>query len=213
MHPLPWQPTRATYNREEIRHLRENANVTLLIPVPWFVWIKEVLINGHRAEGNSCIFPFFYVPKVLSFLHPFFMLLSVIISVKPLILFAKANNVIASWAYSEGVCSAVLKKIFRFKLIIECLGSDVNALMKKPLHQIQMKWAFKAATAVTTKSFALAKVIKHYAPSITAEVVYNGVDFDIFSLRTKPVFQPPLHTWSLLALLFQQKVYLNLLKE
>ncbi|MBQ4829550.1 glycosyltransferase [Alteromonas sp. MMG017] len=191
LHPLPWQPTRATYNQEEIRHLRSHANITLLVPVPWFVWIKEVLVNGHRAEGNSCLFPFFYIPKVLSFLHPIFMLLSIIVCIKPLLLFAKADNVIASWAYSEGVCSAVLKKLFKFKLIIECLGSDVNALMKKPLHRIQMKWAFKTATSVTTKSYALAKVIKQHAPSITAEVVYNGVDFDTFFLRETSVFQQP----------------------
>ncbi|WOI38744.1 glycosyltransferase [Alteromonas sp. CI.11.F.A3] len=191
LHPLPWQPTRATYNREEIRHLGEYADITLLIPVPWFIWVKEVLINGYRSEANMCLFPFFYIPKVLSFLHPLFLVLSVFISIKPLFLFSKANNVIASWSYAEGVCAALLKKIFQFKLVIECLGSDVNALMKKPAHKAQMRWAFDVANAVTTKSHALAKVVVEHAPRVAPKVVYNGVDFDTFSLRSLPVFERP----------------------
>ncbi|AEF02278.1 group 1 family glycosyl transferase [Alteromonas naphthalenivorans] len=189
LHPLPWQSTRATYNREETRHLAEHANITLLIPVPWFTWIKEVLINGHRGEPNMCLFPFFYIPKVLSFLHPFFMLLSVALSIKPLYLFFRAKNVIASWAYAEGVCAAVLKRIFRFKLIIECLGSDVNVLINKPIHKTQMRWAFGISDTVTTKSYALAKEVNKHAPLAKLEVVYNGVDFDTFSLRSIPLFR------------------------
>ncbi|WP_269519032.1 glycosyltransferase [Alteromonas sp. BMJM2] len=189
LHPLPWQSTRATYNREETRHLDEHANITLLIPVPWFTWIKEVLINGHRGESNMYFFPFFYIPKALSFLHPFFMLASVIVCVKPLLLFAKAQNVIASWAYAEGVCASILKRFFRFRLIIECLGSDVNALMNKPLHRAQMRWAFQAANYVSTKSVALAEVVKRHAPLVEPVVIYNGVDFESFPLRTTSPFQ------------------------
>lgn len=188
LHPLPWQPTRATYNFEEIRYLKKHADINVLIPVPWFTWLKQVVVNGHRSPEGFCLFPFFYIPKVLSSLHPLFLLLSMLICIKPFVMLARSENVVASWAYAEAVVAAVGKKLFKYKLVIECLGSDVNVLMQKPLHRFQMKWAFRKATAVTTKSKALAEEVQKHMPHILPAVVYNGVDFDVFTLRDSVPF-------------------------
>ncbi len=188
LHPLPWQETRATYNLEETKHLSEHYDIKKLIPVPWFIWLKQVLVNGYRTDKNTCLFPFFYVPKVMSSLHPLFLGISIVISVKPLLWILSANRVIASWAYAEGVCAAFFKGLVGNKLIIESLGSDINALMTKPLHKRQMKWAFKKATIVTGKSQALVTAIHSHTSRVNAEVVYNGVDFESFTLRSSPVF-------------------------
>ena len=183
LHPLPWEPTRAVYNFEETKYLAKHAEITKLIPVPWFIWFKQMVLKGHKSPDGMLLFPFFYIPKLFTSLHPLFMLLSVIICVKPFWLFYKSQYVIASWAYAEGVAAALLKKLFKFRLVIECLGSDVNALMPKTLHNKQMKWAFSHSDYVTTKSKALAKTVVDFVPSITPEVVYNGVDFDVFKQR------------------------------
>jgi len=188
LHPLPWQETRATYNLEETKHLSEHYDIKKLIPVPWFIWLKQVLVNGYRTDKNTCLFPFFYVPKVMTSLHPLFLGISIVISVKPLLWILSANRVIASWAYAEGVCAAFFKGLVGNKLIIESLGSDINALMTKPLHKRQMKWAFKKATFVTGKSQALVTAIHSHTSRVNAEVVYNGVDFESFTLRSSPVF-------------------------
>ncbi|WP_339349234.1 glycosyltransferase [uncultured Alteromonas sp.] len=188
LHPLPWQETRATYNLEETKHLSEHYDIKKLIPVPWFIWLKQVLVNGYRTDKNTCLFPFFYVPKVMTSLHPLFLGVSIVISVKPLLWILRANRVIASWAYAEGVCAAFFKGLVGNKLIIESLGSDINALMTKPLHKRQMKWAFKKATFVTGKSQALVTAIHSHTSRVNAEVVYNGVDFESFTLRSSPVF-------------------------
>ncbi|VEL97881.1 glycosyltransferase involved in cell wall biosynthesis [Alteromonas sp. 76-1] len=188
LHPLPWQETRATYNLEETKHLSEHYDIKKLIPVPWFIWLKQVLVNGYRTDKNTCLFPFFYVPKVMTSLHPLFLGISIVISVKPLLWILRANRVIASWAYAEGVCAAFFKGLVGNKLIIESLGSDINALMTKPLHKRQMKWAFKKATFVTGKSQALVTAIHSHTSRVNAEVVYNGVDFESFTLRSSPVF-------------------------
>ncbi|WP_218395982.1 glycosyltransferase [Alteromonas lipotrueae] len=188
LHPLPWQETRATYNLEETKHLSEHYDIKKLIPVPWFTWLKQVLVNGYRTDKNTCLFPFFYVPKVMTSLHPLFLGISIVISVKPLLWILSANRVIASWAYAEGVCAAFFKGLVGNKLIIESLGSDINALMTKPLHKRQMKWAFKKATFVTGKSQALVTAIHSHTSRVNAEVVYNGVDFESFTLRSSPVF-------------------------
>jgi glycosyltransferase involved in cell wall biosynthesis len=188
LHPLPWQETRATYNLEETKHLSEHYDIKKIIPVPWFIWLKQVLVNGYRTDKNTCLFPFFYVPKVMTSLHPLFLGISIVISVKPLLWILRANRVIASWAYAEGVCAAFFKGLVGNKLIIESLGSDINALMTKPLHKRQMKWAFKKATFVTGKSQALVTAIHSHTSRVNAEVVYNGVDFESFTLRSSPVF-------------------------
>ncbi|ANB24388.1 glycosyltransferase [Alteromonas stellipolaris] len=189
LHPLPWQETRATYNLEETKHLSEHYNIKKLIPVPWFTWLKQVLVKGYRADKDTCLFPFFYVPKLMTSLHPLFLGISMVISVKPLLWMLSAKRVIASWAYAEGVCAAFFKGFVGNKLIIESLGSDINALMTKPLHKRQMKWAFKKASFVTGKSQALVTAIKSHISQVKTEVVYNGVDFDSFTLRTSPVFE------------------------
>ncbi|WP_370243559.1 glycosyltransferase [Alteromonas abrolhosensis] len=189
LHPLPWQPTRATYNGEETKYLSEHYEIKKLIPVPWFVWLKKVVLEKHRVPDNTCIFPFLYVPKVLTSLHPLMMIISIIVSLKPLLWLIRANRVIASWSYAEGVTAAFFKKISKGKLIIETLGSDVNALMEKPFHRAQMRWAFNNADVVTGKSIALVKAIANHAPKTNTSVVYNGVDFNTFSLRPRPIFQ------------------------
>lgn len=189
LHPLPWQGTRATYNSEETKYLSKHYEIKKLIPVPWFTWLKQVVFSGYRSPENTCIFPFFYIPGTLTSLHPTMMVFSMIISIKPIIWIIKANRVVASWAYAEGVAAAFLKRKSKAKLLIETLGSDVNALMQMPLHRRQMLWAFRTATAVSSKSRALAKEIKNHSPQISPEVIYNGVDFESFSLRQRPLQQ------------------------
>ena len=132
LHPLPWQETRATYNLEETKHLSEHYDIKKLIPVPWFTWLKQVLVKGYRTDKNTCLFPFFYVPKVMTSLHPLFLGISVIISVKPLLWILSANRVIASWAYAEGVCAAFFKGFVGNKLVIESLGSDIESFTLRP---------------------------------------------------------------------------------
>ena len=126
LHPLPWQPTRATYNYEEIRNLKAHANVRVLMPVPWFTWFKQVVLKGHRSPEGFCLFPFFYVPKILTSFHPLFLLISLIISVKPLIWLAKSENVIASWAYAEAVVAAFGKALFKYKLVNDYVRTKIE---------------------------------------------------------------------------------------
>ena len=140
---------------------------------------KQILFFSH-------LFPFFYVPGIGRSLHPLFMLLSIIISIKPLIWFAKHKYVLTSWAYPEGVTAAILKKIFGFKLTIDCLGSDVNVHSLCPRRKKQLAFAFRYATTVATKSKALANKVLEIAPSAKVKTIYNGVNFERFSVEKKP---------------------------
>lgn len=186
LYPLPWEPTRAQYNYQQTSFLENDAEISYLIPVAFVTWFKEVLFKGqHSKKNNVCYFPYFYLPGFAHFLHPFFMLFSIIVCIKPLLWFARHNNVLASWAFQEGVAAAILKKIFKFKLTIDCLGSDVNVHGADPKRKKLLSWAFSKADTVATKSKALAKKVHALAPKANAITIYNGVDFDKFTPAPK----------------------------
>jgi glycosyltransferase involved in cell wall biosynthesis len=185
--PLPWEPTRGQFNLQQTAHMEESADISYLIPVPIFTWLKQVVLGRkYYDKKNYCLFPFFYIPGVGRSLHPLFMLLSIIVSVKPLFWFAKHKYVLASWAYPEGVTAAILKRIFSFQLTIDCLGSDVNVHSLCPKRRKQLSFAFNRATTVATKSKALAKRVLEIAPKANVQTIYNGVNFEKFSVAEKP---------------------------
>lgn len=185
--PLPWEETRGQFNLQQTAFMEESAEISYLIPIPIFTWLKQVILKRQTyLKKNYCLFPFFYIPKIGRSFHPLFMLLSVIVSVKPLFWFAKHKYVLASWAYPEGVTAAILKKIFGFQLTIDCLGSDVNVHSLCPKRKKQLSYAFNQATTVTTKSNALAKQVLKIASNANVTTIYNGVDFARFSVAEKP---------------------------
>jgi glycosyltransferase involved in cell wall biosynthesis len=186
--PLPWEPTRGQFNLQQTSHMEEHANISYLIPVPFFTWFKQVVLKRkYYDKSNYCLFPFFYIPKIGRSLHPLFMLLSMLISIKPLFWFAKHKYVLASWAYPEGVTAAILQKIFGFKLTIDCLGSDVNVHSLCPKRKKQLAFAFKEATTVATKSKALAREVLKIASESNVKTIYNGVNFERFNVAEKPI--------------------------
>lgn len=186
--PLPWEPTRGQFNLQQTSHMEKDANISYLIPVPFFTWLKQVVLKRkYYDKNNYCLFPFFYLPGIGRSLHPLFMLLSMLISIKPLFWFAKHKYVLASWAYPEGVTAAILKKIFGFQLTIDCLGSDVNVHSLCPKRKKQLAFAFKEATTVATKSKALAAKVLEITPEANVKTIYNGVNFERFNVAEKPV--------------------------
>jgi glycosyltransferase involved in cell wall biosynthesis len=185
--PLPWEPTRGQFNLQQTSHMEESAYISYLIPVPIFTWLKQVVLGRkYYDKKNYCLFPFFYIPGVGRSLHPLFMLLSIIVSVKPLFWFAKHKYVLASWAYPEGVTAVILKRIFGFQLTIDCLGSDVNVHSLCPKRKKQLTFAFNRATTVATKSKALAEKVLEISPQANVQTIYNGVNFEKFNVAKKP---------------------------
>lgn len=191
LYPLPWEPTRGQFNYQQTLSLEKDADISYLIPVAFATWFKQVLFkNQFSKKSNCCYFPYFYPPGFAYSLHPLFMLLSIIVSIKPLIWFAKHPNVIASWAYQEGVAASMLKRLFNFKLTIDCLGSDVNVHSEHPKRASQLRRAFHRADTVATKSKALANIVSEIAPNANVVTIYNGVNFERFKVQEKPLNQP-----------------------
>lgn len=187
LYPLPWEPTRGQFNLQQTNHMEQEVDISYLIPVAFMVWLKHVLFKRqYYRQSNYCLFPFFYLPGIGRSLHPLLMLLSMIVSIKPILWFARHKYVLTSWAYPEGAMAAKLKKVFNFVLTIDCLGSDVNVHSQCPKRKKQLAYAFKQANTVTTKSKALAKLVLQIEPSANVKTIYNGVNFEKFTVTKKP---------------------------
>ena len=62
LYPLPWQPTRATFNFQQFSLLAEQLNVYILVPVAFPDWYK----HRHLIDKNNNrlkIVPYLYLPK------------------------------------------------------------------------------------------------------------------------------------------------------
>ena len=184
--PVPWDTTKAAFSYQLTQHMQKKVAIHYVIPVPVATWFSQVLLKRNSSKSaNVTLFPFFYIPKFARFTYPFSLFLSMCVCIVPLIKMLKAKHVIASWAYPDGVCAAIIQKLAGYQLTIECLGSDVNVHIESRMRRSQMLWAFKQAICVVTKSDALARLIKSKDSNIKTRTIYNGVNFERFKLSTK----------------------------
>ena len=60
--PLPWEPNRATFNRQQFAQLDDEFNKSIIVPVAFAEWFS------HRKEikqtENLRYVPYFYLPKI-----------------------------------------------------------------------------------------------------------------------------------------------------
>lgn len=183
LYPVTWDPNRAAFNYQQTQCMAEKVKVSYLVPVPFTEWFKHRILKRRKQPEGVTTFPYFYTPGTGRRLYPLFLFLSALICVVPLLKFAFAKQVLASWAYPDGVCAAWFQKIFRFKLVIQCHGSDINVHTEQAGRRKQMLSAFKRATCVVTKSQAMADVITQYDHTICTKAVYNGVNVNRFTLK------------------------------
>jgi glycosyltransferase involved in cell wall biosynthesis len=184
LYPLPWQPNKATFNFQQYQCLTEQHTVDFLVPVPWLEFFKNIgqLIGNHDYK-HVCYFPFFYIPGLFRGFNSFFLVFSIIISIVPILKLMKAKTVLASWAFPDGLACAWLKKLCKYRLYIQCLGSDVNVHSEYPFRKKLLRKSFDLADGVITVSKALQDKVEKISEKATVKTVYNGVNFDKF----KPV--------------------------
>lgn len=184
IYPLPWLPNKATFNFQQYSHLTDQHDVEFLVPVPWLDWLKHLFrLMGQHDYKHVCYFPFFYIPGIFRGLNSFFLVLSIIISVIPLFKLLRAKVVLASWAFPDGLACAWLKNICRYRLYIQCLGSDVNVHSENKFRRGLLKSAFKISDGVITVSKALQKKVIEISPTSNVKTIYNGVNFERFTPR------------------------------
>ena len=184
LYPLPWQPNRATFNKQQFELLKDNYNVSLLVPVAFPDWFK------HRKEitqsENIRYVPYFYMPKIGRRVYSLSMFLSLLVHSGIWLKKKKAHSILASWAFPEAVAASLLSKLFGARFFFKVHGSDINLHGKIPARAKQIVKASEHASGILSVSKALAnEMINMGIAKDKVNVIYNGVDHEKFGVSNE----------------------------
>ncbi len=183
LYPLPWEPNRATFNRQQFNQLDGDFNKSVLVPIAfseWFSHKKEI-----KQTENLRYVPYFYLPKVGRRFYSVFMFLSILLHSGWWLFKKKPKTIFASWAFPEAVAASWLSKLFGSRFFFKVHGSDINLHGKIPARAKQIVKASEHASGILSVSQALAEqMITMGIKKNKIEVIYNGVDHQLFGQKT-----------------------------
>ncbi len=184
LYPLPWQPNRAMFNKQQFDYLSEKYDVYILVPVAFFDYFK----NWTQIKNNNNLryFPYFYIPKMGRRFYSWFMFLSIMLSSYKWVKSKDIKFILASWAYPEGVAVQKTAKFFNLPFFLKVHGSDINLYGNIPSRAKQIVSAAQASEGVISVSQALAKrIIEMGVNKKLIKVIYNGVNKNKFYFDQK----------------------------
>ena len=182
LYPLPWEPNRATFNRQQFELLKADYKLSIIVPIAfpdWFAHRKEL----KQTEGLRYV-PYFYLPKIGRRFYSAMMFASIMLHSGLWLLRKKPQKILASWAFPEAVAASWISKLFKCDFYFKVHGSDINLHGKIPARAKQIVNASKRALGILSVSQALADEM--VAMGINKEkihVIYNGVDHQKFHLQ------------------------------
>jgi glycosyltransferase involved in cell wall biosynthesis len=187
LYPLPWEPNRATFNRQQFAQLDNGFTKSILVPIAFSEWF------AHRKEINQTdnlrYVPYFYLPKIGRRFYSIFMFLSILIHSGSWLFNKKPDIILASWAFPEAVAASWLSKLFNCRFFFKVHGSDINLHGKIPARARQIVNAAKKASGILSVSKALAdEMIEMGIEKKKISVIYNGVDHQKFGVVTQASF-------------------------
>ena len=184
LYPLPWEPNRATFNRQQFAQLDNEFNKSVLVPIAfseWFAHRKKI-----KQTENLRYVPYFYLPKIGRRFYSAFMFLSILMHSGWWLANKKPKIILASWAFPEAVAASWLSKLFNCRFFFKVHGSDINLHGKIPARAQQIVKAAKKASGILSVSKALAdEMVGMGIERKKISVIYNGVDHQKFGVETK----------------------------
>jgi glycosyltransferase involved in cell wall biosynthesis len=181
LYPLPWQPTRATFNFQQFSLLAQEFDTYILIPVAfpdWFKHRKQITKEQTRIK----IVPYFYLPKFGRRFYSTFMYYSLKLMAWRWLKKLQPKTILASWAYPDGVAAEKLAKKLQCQFYLKVHGSDINMHASFPERAKQIVQSANQANGILSVSQDLAsKMIDLGVEPQRIEVIYNGVNLDKFS--------------------------------
>jgi glycosyltransferase involved in cell wall biosynthesis len=182
LYPLPWEPNRATFNRQQFAQLDDDFNKSVLVPVAFPDWFS------HRKEFKQTeslrYVPYFYLPKFGRRFYSAMMFISIILHSGLWLVRKKPKKILASWAFPEAVAASWISKLFSADFYFKVHGSDINLHGKIPARAKQIVKASKSALGILSVSQALAdEMITMGIDKEKIRVIYNGVDHQKFQVQ------------------------------
>lgn len=184
LYPLPWQPTRATFNLQQFSLLAEEFDTYILVPVAFPDWLK------HRKEIPKVqtrikIVPYFYLPKFGRRFYSALMYYSLRLSAWGWLKKIKPTKILASWAYPDGVAAEKIANKLHCQFYLKVHGSDINMHASFPERAKQIVNVANKAQGILSVSQDLAnKMVNLGVEAQRIKVIYNGVNLEKFSPKS-----------------------------
>ncbi len=190
LYPSPFQPQRATFNREQVRALARDHAVSVIAPIAWTDELAArragmpSLPPGRQLEwdGLSVQYPrVWFVPRVLRGQYGRCFQWSVARVFRRAVRAFRPDLVFATWAYPDGWAGVQLAREAGLPVVLKVHGSDVLELDKHPSRRRGTVDALRGADQIVTVSRDLTRrVIELGAEPDRVHLIYNGVDSDVF---------------------------------
>ena len=155
LYPLPWQPTRATFNYQQFTLLNEHYDVHMLVPVAfpdWFAHRKEI----NQKNTKLKIVPYFYTPKFGRRFYSKLMYFSLRMTAWKWLKKIAPAKILASWAYPDGVAAEKIANKLNADFYLKVHGSDINMHASFPARANQIAKVGNQAHGILSVSQDLA---------------------------------------------------------
>jgi len=182
LYPLPWEPNRAAFNRQQFEVLTQEHQVQVLVLVPWLTWLKNRKLPNEPSAGKipTSLVPYFYIPKALRFSYPVTLFFSLVFKIFRIRAF-NPDILLLSWAFPDAVAGSLLARILRIPYVVKVHGSDINIHAQYKLRAKQIAWSLNGAKAVLSVSKALSdRMLEIGVAGEKVKVIYNGINHEIF---------------------------------
>ncbi len=180
--PSPWEPGRASYNRQQFEHLGRLCEVQVIGAVDFRDRLHRAGAAPRFSDLQARWFTFWHVPRVGRRWQPDCWLTALQVRHGRWIRQQQFDCLLASWAYPDTVAVARLAHSLDLPLVAKVHGSDINSLPTAGARRERVVAALSAAEAVLVVSQALAERVEHLGiPGSRIHVLYNGVDRQRFS--------------------------------
>lgn len=181
LYPLPWEPNRATFNRQQFAQLDDSYEKHVLVPVAFTEWFSHR--KKIKQSANLRYVPYFYLPKFGRRFYSAMMFISIMLHSGYWLISKKPKTLLASWAFPEAVATSWISKLLNCPFFFKVHGSDINLHGKIPARAKQIVSASKKATGILSVSQALAdEMVNIGVNKEKIHVVYNGVDHQKFRI-------------------------------
>jgi glycosyltransferase involved in cell wall biosynthesis len=190
LYPNPFQPHRATFNRQQIRALAQRHPMMVISPILWTDELRARwrgaprLPAGRRVvcDGIPVEHPrYLYTPKVLRSWYGHFFRWSVRGAFNRALASFRPDVIFAPWAYPDGWAALELGRRAGLPVVVKLHGSDLLTLDDYPARRRGTDEVLHGADGLVAVSNDLAtKVAARGVPARRVEVIYDGVDRSLF---------------------------------
>ena len=196
---------RAAFSHHLVRHLKKQADVSVVCPLPWSPNLKASWLDRKVADSSgvpkqaiirdiAVDFPRYpYVPIVGGPLHPSLQALPSLKHVAKLHKTKKFDVIATHWIYPDGVVAVWLGKRLGIPVVLTAMGTDINLYGESRTRRPQISWALRNAAWVTGKSHALTERMAELgAQREQLSFVPNGLELESFSSLSRATLRQQL---------------------